>query len=145
MTDEMWASWAADAAAQHQTQDAREHRTIADLLLARGQEWAAAMLAASTYTSDCVDNWDGGQYEATIAVPAALFDRVDADTRTVLEAAARDIIGQDHFRGLSIQVRLVDPEPGWQRALLERVFASPPPPDATAQLALPPGGGDGAV
>lgn len=123
---------------------------MAELLLARGQERAAALLAASTYSSCCVDNWDGGQYEVAIAVPAALFDRIDSETRAVLEAAARDIVGGDHFRGLSVQVRLTDPEPGWERALLERVFgasansADTARADASALRELPPGRNDGA-
>lgn len=150
MTDEMWGSWAAESAVRQEAQDAREHRTMAELLLARGQEPAAALLAASTYTSCCVDNWGGGQYEVAIAVPAALFDRVDGETRAALEAAASDVVGGDHFRGLCVQVRLADPEPGWERAVLERVFGSSASSDDVASSdggalrALPPGSGDGA-
>lgn len=138
MTEDMWNCWAADAAAQREKQDAREHRTMSALLIARGQRAAAAVLAASTYTSDCVDNWDGGQYEVVIAVPAVLFDRIDSETRAALEHAAKDIVGVEHFRGLVIQVRLMDPEPGWQQVLLQGVFR-PSGEAALSPLALPPG------
>ncbi len=142
MTEDPGAAWAAGTAAERRLRHAREHRTMADLLLARDQVWAAATVAASLYSSYRVDEWEGGQYEVTIAVPAAVFDRVDAETRTALEEAARDVIGERHFRGLLVEIRLQDPEPGWQRALLERVTGSNQGSTFTPHLELPPGADD---
>jgi hypothetical protein len=44
MIDDMWDDWAADATARRQAQDAREHRTMANLLLARRQEQAVPLV-----------------------------------------------------------------------------------------------------
>lgn len=95
---------------------------MAELLLARGQQKGAAIVAVSGYRSDCVDNWDGGQYEVVLTVPAAQFDAVDEDTRAALEAAARDVTGAAHFSGLCLEVQLLNPEPGWERELFDRLF-----------------------
>ena len=116
----------------------REHRTMAALLLARGQDRGAAVVAASTYERLCVDNWDGGQYEVALGVPVILFDQIDAETSAALNAAAQDVIGKEHYAGISVQVQLMDPEPGWQQALLERVFGTPQH-VAQSRAALPPG------
>ena len=120
----VWDLWDSQVDDQHAAQNAREHRTMAELLLTRGQRIAAAIVAASTYSSDFVDNWDGGQYEVVLGVPAVAFDQVGDSMREVLSAAARDITGHGHFRGLIVQVRLQDPEPDWQRILLEDVFGN---------------------
>lgn len=101
---------------------ARERRTIAELLLARGHQKAAAIVAISGYRSDRVDNWDGGQYEVVLSLPAAQFDAVDEDSRAALEDAARVVTGEKHFAGLGLEVQLVEPRPGWERELFDRLF-----------------------
>ena len=108
---------------------ARERRTIAELLLARGHQKAAAIVAISGYRSDCVDNWNGGQHEVVLSIPAAQFDAVDADSRAALEDAARVVTGERHFAGLSLEVQLVDPRPGWERDLFDRLFGERGRPD----------------
>lgn len=90
------------------------------------------MVAMSGYRSDCVDNWNGGTFEVVLSIPVAQFDQVDAETRSALETAARDIIGDDHFSSLGVEVRLLDAEDGWEQELFNRLFGSrgiavPPP------------------
>jgi hypothetical protein len=101
---------------------ARERRTMAELLLTRGHQKAAAIVAMSEYRSDCVDSWDGGQFEVVLSIPAAQFDAVDDDSRTALEQAARDVTGDKHFAGLGLEVQLLDPRPGWEQELFDRLF-----------------------
>jgi hypothetical protein len=119
-----WDDWASEAEARQRAENEREHRTMVELLLARGKNLSAALVTASTYTSDCVDNWDGGQYEVNLGVPPRLFDRIDNETLAVLEAAARDVIRDSHFHGLSIHVGRIEPEPGWQETILRQLFES---------------------
>lgn len=125
MTEDPWDTMSfgrADHAAEQAAQQARERRTMAELLMARGQRKAAAIVAVSGYRSDCVDNWDGGQYEVVLSVPAAQFDAVDEETRAAMEAAARAVTGAGHFFGLDLEVQLLSPQPDWERELFERLF-----------------------
>jgi hypothetical protein len=109
---------------------------MAELLLARGHIKAAAVLAMSEYRADRVDNWDGGQFETVLSVPAALFDVVADDLREQMHDAARDVTGPTHFAGLVVEVRLADPAVGWDRDLLDslRDTAPEPPPRPPLQL-----------
>ena len=49
--------------------DEQARHTMARLLQARGEHVAAALVAVSNYQDFCVDNRDGGQYEAELAAP----------------------------------------------------------------------------
>lgn len=84
MAETDWHDPCGPVADQEDLRPARERRTIAELLLARGLKKAAAIVAMSGYRSDCVDNWNGGQYEVVQSVPAAQFDAVGADSRAAL-------------------------------------------------------------
>lgn len=53
-----------------------DRHAIARLLQARGEAHAAAIVALSVYRPDHVDNWDGGQYEATLEVPPEFYGQV---------------------------------------------------------------------
>lgn len=122
MTETGWGDPFGSPADREGLRLARERRTMAELLLARGHQKAAAIVAMSDYRSDCIDNWDGGQYEVVLSVPAAQFDAVDEDSRAALEQAARDVTGDKHFAGLGLEVKLIDPRPGWERELFDRLF-----------------------
>ena len=142
MTEDLWdyaTAVSAEHAAAEASRTAQERRTMAELLLARGQPKAAALVAMSDYRSEYVDNWNGGVYAVVLSVPAAQFDQVDPETRVALEGAARDITGAEQFSGLRLEVQLVDPEPGWERDLFNRLFREP---DGAA-LALSEGDRDG--
>lgn len=104
----------------------QERKTLAELLLARGKARAAALVALATYRCDQVDNWDGGQYEVDLALPADVFDKADADVRTELADAAQAVIGEGHFQGLTISVRRSALTPSWDKELLKSLWAAPP-------------------
>lgn len=115
----MWdTSWADQQREQESLRNESERRTVAELLVTRGQDRAAAIVAVSAYESNCVDNWDGGQYEVDLAVPAYLFDQVTEPIRTALDGAVGAVIGTGHYRGLSVSVRMSDPTPGWDNELI---------------------------
>ena len=112
-----------------------------ELLRHRGHDAAALVVSASELTSDCVDDWDGGQYEVTLAVPAVLYDGARSDAVTAaLSAAAEAVITAKHFRGLELTLRRVDAPPGWEAAAFADIMrterspgtASGPPPTLPA-------------
>jgi hypothetical protein len=145
MTSEPWVTWwdaqAADCAAAESVRAERERRTLAELLLARGESTAAALVAIADYRTDMVDNWNGGMYKVYLAMQPGQFDPIDDLTRSVIEIAARDIIGANHFAGLAIEVRLAEINPGWDERLLKRSRCNHTSPVAS-RIALPAGGSD---
>ena len=141
MSDDPWGDpWGNEAVRSRAEAEAemaeRQRRTIAELLLVRKEERAAAIVAISGLRVDQVDSWQGGLFEVIIEVPSAQFDLVDADTRLVLEAAARDVTGANHFSGLGLEVRLADHELGWDQQLIEQLLRQGPA-DQHTRLALP--------
>jgi hypothetical protein len=103
----------------------RQRRTLADLLRVRGHAQAAGIVAASIYGIDQIDNWNGGQLEVTLAVPVSVYDLVNTDMQETITEAARVIVGEAHFAGLAVTVRLSDFDDGWDLALLEALRATP--------------------
>jgi hypothetical protein len=65
----------------------QDRQALARLLHARGEQHAAAIVAVSSYSDVCVDNWDGGQYEAILAVPPELYDRARIEFAKVIDKA----------------------------------------------------------
>ena len=63
------------------------HHSLAALLMARGETFAAGVVAISRYRSYCIDNLDGGQYEVTLEVPAEAYDQARGDLMACLRAA----------------------------------------------------------
>ena len=96
-----------------------DRRLVAELLAARGQRQAAVLVALSTLEAVHVDNWDGGQYEAHLSVPVALYDRVDGELAEEISAAAEAVIGAGHYRGLEVSIRRPDYRDGWDRDLFD--------------------------
>lgn len=99
----------------------RQRETIAQVLRARGHAKAALIVAISSYVRVETNNYDGGQYEAAFAVPAAQFDVVDDEMREALTAAARDVITERHFDGVTVGIKLADGEPGWAEELVREL------------------------
>jgi hypothetical protein len=118
---DIWDDWQ-EAAEQQARVDAeraeRERLAMAQLLVARGEPRAAALVAFAEYRTYCVDNWDGGQYQVILSIPPAQFDLVVGDVREALDAAAAAVVGRGQYAGLDIEVRLEDVAPGWDEALL---------------------------
>ena len=138
-----WEQDARERALRQQAGDELDRRSIAELLEARGLGKAAVLVAASEYRSIEVSSWDGGQYQAMFAVPARVYDHVDGPTRAALEAAARAVIGEEQFDGISISVRRPASEPGWEEAMARRLFDQhAPSADPGALLALLPAPAD---
>lgn len=104
----------------------QERKTLAELLFARGESLAAALVAVAEYRCDLVDNWDGGQYEVNLALPANVFDTADSDVRDTLADAAKAVIGDSHFRELTISVRRSTLTPNWDKELFESLRAEHP-------------------
>lgn len=114
--------WGDDIEAREQAQAlAWEHdrKTLAELLVSRRQDKAAALVALAEYRSEMVDGYDGGQYEVTLAVPAALFDQADEEVTKAVDDAANVIVGPGHYAGLVVSVRRSIATPGWDAELIE--------------------------
>lgn len=140
MTFETPEQAAARARAAFETAEG-DRRTLAELLATRGQRQAAAVVALSTLEAIYVDNWDGGQYEAHLSVPVALYDRVAGELAEQISAAAEVVIGAGHYRGLEIGIRRPDFRDGWDRELIESLTDAARPEPAVAEVpALPPAG-----
>lgn len=114
-----------------------ERYAIARLLQARGENHAAAIVALSGYHATHVDNWDGGQYEAVLAVPPEFYDLVTTDEfGAAIDKAAEDVIGTVHYAGLNVRVSTAQPASEWvaevvaslrtRRVTSERVDESQP-------------------
>lgn len=122
----MFDEW--EAAAQRQreldaVQHERERRTLVQLLDAAGQPALALVIAAAEYRSDCVDNWDGGQYEITLGIPPEHIFNITDEHRQHLERCLTVIVGEKHYRGLTVGVRLVEHQPGWDVEFAHRLWA----------------------
>ena len=118
MFDDPWPS-RESLLAEQAARDEADRQALAQLLLARGHDRAAALVATATYTADQVDNWDGGQYEVTLAVPAGAYDAASTELHALLSSAAEAIVGAQHYRGLLVTVRRPGLAPGWEAGLLE--------------------------
>ena len=115
---------------------------MADLLLARGEERAAAIVAMSTYATVLVDSSSGGQCQVSLSIPAAFFDRVDEPLQAVLAAVAEAIVGTSQFAGLDLSVKRSVATPGWDAKLLTELAQRWRQPDEATVPALPPGSRD---
>jgi hypothetical protein len=103
--------------AERRAEAERDRQAMCELLRHRGNEAAALVVAASELNSDCVDNWDGGQYEVTLAVPAVMYDGARSDeVLAQLSAAAEAVVTTKHFRGLEITLRRGEAPAGWDAA-----------------------------
>ncbi|MDM3909136.1 hypothetical protein SKC41_29515 [Mycobacterium sp. 050128] len=91
----------------------RARQALSQLLSARDEQNAAALVAVSAYRDEYVDGLDGGQYEAILAVPPELYDHARGEFREVIDSACADIIGPDHYAGLRISVRRPPYDPDW--------------------------------
>jgi hypothetical protein len=70
----------------------QERQTMARLLQTRGEDVAAAIVAVSSYQDVFVDNWNGGQYEAELAVPPEVYDVARSECVEALDRACSDLI-----------------------------------------------------
>jgi hypothetical protein len=128
--------WRADmwGDAQRDLDCEQDRQALAKLLLARGEEVAAAIVAVSLYQHVLVDNWNGGQYEAVLEVPPEVYDVARSDFAKALDQVCSDLIGVERYRGLSICLKRDPAEPDWvgkilaalgpQRVSAERVDAA---------------------
>ncbi|RIT48808.1 hypothetical protein [Mycobacteroides abscessus] len=90
-----------------------DRHAIARLLQARGETAAAAIVAASVYHPDLVDNWNGGQYEAVLEVAPELYDQAGGAFRDAISSAAEAMIGSDRYQGLRVCLCVAPPHPDW--------------------------------
>lgn len=125
--------WEAMAQRQREldaVQHERERRTLVQLLDAAGQPALALVIAGGEYRSDCVDNWDGGQYEVTLGVPPEHVFNITDEHRQHLDRCMQVIVGEKHYRGVVVGVRLSEYQPGWDvefaQQLWRGVNAQPP-------------------
>ncbi|MEB3023570.1 hypothetical protein [[Mycobacterium] crassicus] len=101
-----------------------DRHAIARLLQARGEAHAAAIVALSVYRPDHVDNWDGGQYEATLEVPPEFYDQVaGGELAVAISQAAEAIIGPGHYAGLNTRVLAQSPNPDWVEEVVNSLRA----------------------
>jgi hypothetical protein len=104
---------------QQEPDDQQARHTVARLLQARGEHIAAAVAAVSSYQDFCVDNWDGGQYEAELAVPPEVYDLARSQCAEALDLVCSDLIGAERYRGLRITLKRTDTDPNWVEEILE--------------------------
>lgn len=125
-SDEFFSPQAQARRAAEAPQQADEERLAAcQLLRQRGCEGAALIVASSGWRSDCVDNWDGGQYEVELAVPAALYDVArDEAVLAELNAAAEAVVGEKHFRGVVIALARSAAPAGWDATMASDIVAA---------------------
>jgi hypothetical protein len=106
---------------------------MCELLRHRGHDAAALVVAASELTTDCVDNWDGGQYDVTLAVPAVMYDGAGSESvMAQLSAAAEAVVTAKHFRGLELTLRRGDAPPGWDAAAFADIMRTTRGPGAAS-------------
>lgn len=122
-----WSAQAAAEAAEAAKLDEQRRQAMAQLLVAREQDQAAGVVLIARFERVQVDNWDGGQFEAHLAVPAWRFDLVTDDVRQQIDAAAAAVIGPSCYQGLQVGVRLEEAVPEWDRELFERLLSRQPP------------------
>ena len=103
---------------QTERDDEQARQAMARLLHARGEAVAAAVAAVSNYQDHCVDNWDGGQYEAELAVPPELYDAARSQCAEALDRACLDLIGAERYRGLNITLKRIPTNPNWVEEIL---------------------------
>jgi hypothetical protein len=111
----MWDNGSIDTDRQYE----EDRQALARILQARGEQHAAAIVAVSSYSDACVDNWDGGQYEAVLAVPPELYDQACTEFTEAIDHACASLIGASHYRGLNITVRRTPVEPSWVAKIVE--------------------------
>lgn len=104
--------------AQGEPDDEQGRFAMARLLEARGDALAAAIVAVSAYQAVLVDNWDGGQYEAELAVPPEVYDTARTNHADVLDRACGDLIGAERYRGLNITLKRTATNPDWVEEIL---------------------------
>lgn len=122
--------WAADQAQI----DERQRQTIAKLLLVRGAQRAAAIVALSAFKSVPADGYiNEAVYNGLLQVPAEIFDRVDDTSKAAINDAAADVIGRSRYDELHVEVQLSEFAPDWDDELLDHLRAgqvpTPPPVD----------------
>lgn len=115
----MWDEVRAGGELQRELERERERYALARLLQARGEDIAAAIVAVSAYDDVCVDNWNGGQFEAVLAVPPELYDQACEEGADALDKACRNLIGDDRYRGLNITLRLTPIDSEWMARIME--------------------------
>jgi hypothetical protein len=103
---------------QTEPDDEQARHTMARLLQARDEDVAAAVIAVSNYQDRCVDNWDGGQYEAELAVPPEVFDLARSQYAEAMDRVCSDFIGAERYRGLNIILKRTDTNPDWVEEIL---------------------------
>jgi hypothetical protein len=96
----------------------QERQTMARLLQTRGEDVAAAIVAVSSYQDVFVDNWNGGQYEAELAVPPEVYDVARSECVEALDRACSDLIGTERYRGLNITLKRAATNPEWVAKIL---------------------------
>jgi hypothetical protein len=93
-------------------------QTMARLLQARGDVVAAAIVAVSIHQQVLVDNLDGGQYEAELAVPPEVYDTARSEYAEALDRVCGDLIGAERYRGLNITLKRTATKPEWIEDIL---------------------------
>lgn len=115
----------AQRAAELHTEAERDRQAMCELLRHRGQDGAALIVAAAQLTSDCVDNWDGGQYEVNLSVPAVMYDVASGEeVRAQLSAAAEAVVTAKHYRRLEITLRRGGAPAGWDAAVFADIVTA---------------------
>jgi hypothetical protein len=88
----------------------RDRHALAQLLQARGEGHAAAIVAVSHYSTDYVGN---DKWNVTLAVPAELYDLARKELSERLQDACADVVGREAFDRITFRVRRPPYEADW--------------------------------
>jgi hypothetical protein len=98
----------------------RRRHALAQLLLARGHQQAAAVTAVSHYSTAYAGD---GTWKVILAVPAPLYDLACGEFAGDIAAACRDIVGAEDFSDVIYRVQSPPYEASWIEAIIRSVSA----------------------
>jgi hypothetical protein len=88
----------------------RDRHALAQLLQARGEGHAAAIVAVSHYSTDYVGD---GKWNVILAVPAELYDIAREELSESLKDGCADIVGREAFDRITFRVLRPPYESDW--------------------------------
>jgi hypothetical protein len=92
----------------------RDRHTLSMLLLARHQDHAAAIVAASLFHWSYVGGFTSAEgYSATLEVPPELFDVARTEFCEAIEDGCAAVVGREPFLGVVFRVHRPPYEPDW--------------------------------
>jgi hypothetical protein len=97
----------------------RDRQAVSALLMARDQQRAAAIVAASVFESQYVGAFtEEPGYTATLQVPPELYDHACSEFREPITVACAAVVAGEPFLGVAFRVRRPPYDPDWVAAII---------------------------